>query len=94
MHLWTYQHIDEERFGDWNIHTPECSGDYKSFFLGDVDEQAHILQKTLLVYFLSQVSYLVEHPHPYLGIKPHGNNHNDALHHNHPKQFFVVHGIR
>ena len=44
---------------------------------GDVDEKAHILQKILLVCFLSQVSYLVKHP--YLGIKPHGNNHNDVL---------------
>lgn len=59
---------------------------------GDVDETAHILQKILLICFLSQVSYLVKHP--YLGIKPHGNNHNDVLHHNHPQQFFVVHSIK
>lgn len=58
---------------------------------GDVAEKAHILQKILLVCFLSQVSYLVKHP--YLGIKPHGNNHNDVLHHNHLHQFFVVHSI-
>lgn len=51
-----------------------------------------VLQKILLACFLSQVTYLVKHP--YLGIKPHGNNHNDVLHHNHLQQFFVVHGIR